>query len=298
MTELTIERLALLVAILQSPLVTVSRLELSTAEAGAFISTQRASILREIYIVAKEQERKNGKSSTNLANQTRHPSLSHCRRHRFQPPPCHPNGRNAHTASSTAAKRRLASCSTRKSGKRLSSRRGSPCPSPLSITSPSPSILSNTIIPSLRLPRFCNRPSLHSIRMARCNSSSSSLCRIMGNIIDALLVDLGKDFGIFKQVVFLLSVMQQIERTSSPTLIGLPPQPGSKTRSPMATLTGTTWPSLLAAPGPTAMTVASGKGDAVADEGRKMPLVVFCRQLIRETTHRFRLEALDQNAVK
>jgi hypothetical protein len=53
-----VERLSLLSAILQSPLVTISRLELSTAEAGAFISLGRAAILREIYIVAKEQEKK------------------------------------------------------------------------------------------------------------------------------------------------------------------------------------------------------------------------------------------------
>lgn len=35
-------------------------------------------------------------------------------------------------------------------------------------------------------------------------------------------------------------------------------------------------PSLLGAPGPTAMTVASGRGLVVADVGRKMPVAVFC----------------------
>ncbi len=35
-------------------------------------------------------------------------------------------------------------------------------------------------------------------------------------------------------------------------------------------------PTLLGAPGPTEMTVASGSGLLVADEGRKMPVAVFC----------------------
>ncbi len=63
--------------------------------------------------------------------------------------------------------------------------------------------------------------------------------------------------------------------TSSPTLIGEPPQLGRRTRSPSLTEQGTTLPSWVA-PGPTAMTVASGRGDWVADEGRKMPVAVFC----------------------
>lgn len=63
--------------------------------------------------------------------------------------------------------------------------------------------------------------------------------------------------------------------TSSPTLIGEPPQLGRRTRSPSLTEQGTTLPSWVA-PGPTAMTVASGRGDWVAVEGRKMPVAVFC----------------------
>jgi hypothetical protein len=35
-------------------------------------------------------------------------------------------------------------------------------------------------------------------------------------------------------------------------------------------------PSLSVAPGPTAMTVASGSGELVADVGRKRPVAVFC----------------------
>lgn len=59
------ERLTLLTSIVRSPLISVSRLELSTAEAGAFISGPRQSILREVYLVAKEEEKKrreNGES--------------------------------------------------------------------------------------------------------------------------------------------------------------------------------------------------------------------------------------------
>ena len=63
--------------------------------------------------------------------------------------------------------------------------------------------------------------------------------------------------------------------TSSPTLIGFPPQPGNKTRSPAWTETGVIAPSLLSTPGPTAITVASGKGEDVAEEGRNKPVAVF-----------------------
>lgn len=64
-------------------------------------------------------------------------------------------------------------------------------------------------------------------------------------------------------------------RTSSPSLIEFPPQPGRSTRSPVLTAVGTMTPSLFGAPGPTAMTVASGKGLLVADDGRKRPVEVF-----------------------
>ena len=52
------ERLTLLASIVRSPLITVSRLELSTAEAAAFISRPRLAILREVYLVAKEEEKR------------------------------------------------------------------------------------------------------------------------------------------------------------------------------------------------------------------------------------------------
>ena len=67
----------------------------------------------------------------------------------------------------------------------------------------------------------------------------------------------------------------EVLRTSSPSLIELPPQPGRRTRSPALTDGGTTFPCLLGAPGPTAMTVASGRGEVVAEEGRKIPDAVF-----------------------
>ena len=50
--------MTLLCSIVRSPLISVSRLELSTAEAGAFISRPRQSILREVYLVAKEEEKR------------------------------------------------------------------------------------------------------------------------------------------------------------------------------------------------------------------------------------------------
>lgn len=53
-----VERIVLLTAIVRSPLISVSRLELSTAEAGAFISPPRLAILREVYQVAREEERR------------------------------------------------------------------------------------------------------------------------------------------------------------------------------------------------------------------------------------------------
>ena len=56
----------------------------------------------------------------------------------------------------------------------------------------------------------------------------------------------------------------------------LPPQPGKRTRSPALTEVGMIVPSLFGAPGPTAMTVASGRGLLVADVGRKIPDAVFC----------------------
>lgn len=94
-----------------------------------------------------------------------------------------------------------------------------------------------------------------------------------------LLVDLRQDLLVLEQVVFLiisLIVTTVLERlTSSPTLIGDPPHPGNKTLSPTLTETACKTPSLFGAPGPTAMTVASGRGDAVAEEGRNRPVAVF-----------------------
>ena len=75
-------------------------------------------------------------------------------------------------------------------------------------------------------------------------------------------------------------------RTSSPSLIALPPQPGNNTLSPVLTDVGTTCPSLFGAPGPTAITVASGSGLDVADVGRKIPVAVFLKaHHIRSNIH-------------
>ncbi|WVF72199.1 hypothetical protein IAT40_007011 [Kwoniella sp. CBS 6097] len=51
------ERKTLLMSIIRNPSVNVARLQLSTAETSALISASKLAILREIYIVAKEEER-------------------------------------------------------------------------------------------------------------------------------------------------------------------------------------------------------------------------------------------------
>jgi hypothetical protein len=51
------ERTELAIAILRSSIIKVSRLEISTAENLAYIPVGRMAILREIYRVAKEDER-------------------------------------------------------------------------------------------------------------------------------------------------------------------------------------------------------------------------------------------------
>ena len=110
------------------------------------------------------------------------------------------------------------------------------------------------------------------------------------------------DWSWTKQGVLIAARKASAQLTSSPTLIGFPPQPGNKTLSPGWTEIGATVPSLLGAPGPTAMTVASGRGEVVAEEGRKMPVAVFCaRQRGKKGqrgTHGLGLEALDQNTVQ
>lgn len=91
-----------------------------------------------------------------------------------------------------------------------------------------------------------------------------------------LLGDLGNDLDITEDVVLLGVQSHQLEcsdavvvvLTSSPTLTGTPPNPGRTTRSPALTVTGTTTPSRLGAPGPTARTRASGGGAEVEAEGR------------------------------
>ncbi|WVW83026.1 hypothetical protein I302_105043 [Kwoniella bestiolae CBS 10118] len=52
------ERKLLLMSIIRNPSVNVARLQLSTAETSALISASKLAILREIYIVAKEEERR------------------------------------------------------------------------------------------------------------------------------------------------------------------------------------------------------------------------------------------------
>ena len=144
---------------------------------------------------------------------------------------------------------------------------------------------------------------------------------------------LRQNLCVLEQVVFLqkfrvqgeIDTRRQRHRrlTSSPSLIELPPQPGRRTLSPVLTDGGMIFPSLFGAPGPTAITVASGRGDDVADVGRRIPAAVFCgarnssaiprcqkkRKCIFKkkpttescpirNTYCVRLEALDEDAVK
>lgn len=63
-----------------------------------------------------------------------------------------------------------------------------------------------------------------------------------------------------------------------------PPHPGSKTLSPAFTEFGIVFPVFVSLiPGPVAITVASGRGDAVEDEGKNKPLAVFSCGLKRCT---------------
>jgi hypothetical protein len=55
----------------------------------------------------------------------------------------------------------------------------------------------------------------------------------------------------------------------------LPPQLGNKTRSPALTLGATSFPFRSGRPGPTAITVASGKVPEVAEVGNNRPEAVF-----------------------
>lgn len=86
--------------------------------------------------------------------------------------------------------------------------------------------------------------------------------------------------------------------------MGFPPHPGSRTRSPAFTLTGTIVPFEFGAPGPTAITVASGRGLEVAEDGRKMPVAVFCSPSaffagrMSGKPHCLGLEPLDKDSVE
>lgn len=81
--------------------------------------------------------------------------------------------------------------------------------------------------------------------------------------------------------------------SSSPTLIELPPQLGRSTLSPDLTEVGTIFPSLSGAPGPVAMTLASGRGEEAAEEGRKIPEEVLVSGLKRCTSTRSRRGTTD-----
>jgi hypothetical protein len=85
-------------------------------------------------------------------------------------------------------------------------------------------------------------------------------------VTPTLLLNLSQNLSILEKEVFLQKktpinisnplsetkiIRREDQRTCSPTLIALSPQPGSKTLSPALTDVGTTRPSLSGAPGPT-----------------------------------------------
>lgn len=70
------ERTHLLLAILRNSAVPAIKLELSTAEMSAYISQSKMKILREIYAVAKEEQRR-GSASGELA-ETKPESCATC----------------------------------------------------------------------------------------------------------------------------------------------------------------------------------------------------------------------------
>lgn len=109
-----------------------------------------------------------------------------------------------------------------------------------------------------------------------------------------LLLNLGEDLRVADEEVLLwLARCTESQRTSSPTLIWLPPHDGRRILSPGCTLTGTTLPSLSGAPGPAAITDASGSGDEALDEGRKRPEAVLVSGLKRWTNTRSRSGTTD-----
>lgn len=107
----------------------------------------------------------------------------------------------------------------------------------------------------------------------------SSPISIVG--VGALYVSRNSSREQLRLVIIQQDACPRPKLTSSPTLMLCPPQLGRRTLSPTLTETGWTAPSLLGAPGPVAMTLASGRGELVADEGRKMPVAVFCSGLKR-----------------
>ncbi len=73
--------------------------------------------------------------------------------------------------------------------------------------------------------------------------------------------------NVYSVILAKISESRMSKYSSSPTLIELPPQLGKRTLSPDLTEVGTTLPSLSGAPGPVAMTLASGRGEEAAEEG-------------------------------
>jgi len=81
--------------------------------------------------------------------------------------------------------------------------------------------------------------------------------------------------SVYSWILAKISESRKRKYSSSPSLIEFPPHPGRRILSPALTVVGMIFPFLSGAPGPTAITVASGKGVVVDAWGRKMPEAVF-----------------------
>lgn len=97
-----------------------------------------------------------------------------------------------------------------------------------------------------------------------------------------LLVDLCEDLRVLEEVVLFVS---DLDRRAAPSreedaVTGLDGNGGDLTVL-LSAQSLRARPTLPGAPGPTAITVASGRGFEVADEGRKIPVAVLVSALKR-----------------
>jgi hypothetical protein len=130
------------------------------------------------------------------------------------------------------------------------------------------------------IPFVTPAPHPHPLTHSYVHAYAKSVALLYSSILFKISASLKRKYSYKKKTNQHFPIQTENQRTSSPALIALPPQPGNKTLSPALTDVGTTRPSLSGAPGPTAITVASGSGLDVAEVGRNIPDEVFCIELI------------------